>query len=131
MRLLTLIEADIYRDGGSYGALFVGEDCLEYGLWLERSRMPDVEGLHHRWLFEYRGSKLPAERVPIVTGSIEEQRLIRRIQAFLAQDFPVLAPASWHQGYDIRLERLKEMLHYIIRREPCFLYDLRAAGFVK
>lgn len=36
LKLVELIEADIYRDGGSYGASFIADDDREYGLWLER-----------------------------------------------------------------------------------------------
>jgi hypothetical protein len=42
MKLVTLLSADVYRDGGSFGAQFSTDDGLEYGLWLQRSSFPDA-----------------------------------------------------------------------------------------
>jgi hypothetical protein len=127
--LLQLLEADIHRDGGSYGALFSTDEGPEYGLWLQRSGMPDEKGLHHRWLFEYRGVDRPANAIPVVTGSDEEQEINARIQEFLARPSPELAPAPW-LDIDTRIQRLAELLSHTIRREPCFPSDLRAGDFV-
>ena len=124
MKLLSLITADIHRDGGSCSAEFATDGADTYGVWLACSSMPDAQGLHHRWLFEYRGaSRPPPGAIPIVTGSDDEQRLLLRLDAFLAgpaNDAPV----------ERSLPRLKEMREYIQRREPCFPSDLRRHGFV-
>ncbi len=53
MELTKLISADIYRDGGSYSATFETDDGRTYSVWLQRSKMPDHEGMHHRGLFAY------------------------------------------------------------------------------
>ena len=55
MNLTRLAFADVYRDGGSYEARFETEDARGFGLWLQRSAMPDLEGRHHRWLYAYPG----------------------------------------------------------------------------
>ena len=128
MGFVGLIEADVYRDGGSYGASFLGDDGLEYGLWLERSRPPDAAGLHHRWLFEYRGPVRPDDCVPVVTGSIEEQELLARIDEFLllhSVEFTLRVPDAAHN-----LQRLRELRDYAARRDPCFPSDLRQRGFI-
>lgn len=52
MKLVKLNLIDVFRDGGSYGASFQTDDDLTYNLWPQRSKMPDGEGLHHRWLYE-------------------------------------------------------------------------------
>src|SRR4051794_14890855 len=105
MILEKLVAAEIYRDGGSYEATFTTDDGLGYGLWLQRSAMCHSHGLHHRWLFAYRGSERPANAVPVVTGSNEEQWIIASLKDFLARSSPELAPAPWLQ-IDDRIERL-------------------------
>ena len=129
MKLVELIEADIYRDGGSYGASFIADDDREYGLWLERSRMPDGAGLHHRWLFEYRGSERPNDCVPVVTGSDEERALFDRLDEFLRA--PIVRLTSHSPDPSNRLRRLGELRDYAARREPSFPADLRQQGFIR
>ncbi|MGN6546988.1 MAG: hypothetical protein ACTHK7_18175 [Aureliella sp.] len=41
MRVQCVTEADIYRDGGSYGVQFRAEDGEEYQLWMEVNRYSD------------------------------------------------------------------------------------------
>jgi len=89
---------------------------------------PDKDGLHHRWLFEYRGYDRPENCIPVVTGSAEEQALIQRLLDFLQR--PVFPPFADPTPGDYHIECLQEMLHYILRREPCFTADLREAGFI-
>jgi hypothetical protein len=107
MELRTLLYADILRDGASFEASFATDDGPEYGLLLQRNGLPDAGGLHHR-LFEFRGPHKPADAIPIVTGSPEEQRIIRRLVGFLAAagDSGACAAATI---------RLGEMLEYIRR----------------
>jgi hypothetical protein len=85
MKLVKLLWADIFRDGGSYGAEFSTDEDLSYSLFLQRSRMPDEEGLHHRWLFEYRGSfsERPENCLPVLAASVQEQQIIERLKIFL------------------------------------------------
>jgi len=115
--------ADIHRDGGSYGASFETDDGLTYNIWLQRSKMPDGDGLHHRWLFEYLGAIRPQGCLPVVTGSDEEKALLRRLKDFLAsQTFgPTSSSAYVEQA---NLDRLRELIHSIEHREPCFPSDL-------
>jgi hypothetical protein len=113
----------IHRDGGSYGATFETEGGLIYNVWLQRSKMPDGEGLHHRWLFEYVGANRPQDCLPIVTGSEEEKALLVRLKDFLASRPPrIVSSSSIVEHAD--LDRLRELVHYIERREPCFPSDL-------
>jgi len=77
MMATKLIFADIYRDGGSYGASFETDNGLTYNIFLQRSKMPDADGLHHRWLFEYFGDNRPQGCLPVVTGSEEEKALLK------------------------------------------------------
>ena len=115
-----LIFADIYRDGGSYGASFETDNGLTYNIFLQRSKMPDADGLHHRWLFEYFGDNRPQGCLPVVTGSEEEKALLDRLKDFLGSCTLGLASSSEHES----LDRLKELVHYIERREPCLPSDL-------
>jgi hypothetical protein len=146
MKLIDVVDVDIYRDGGSYEATFTTDDGVGYGLFLEQSRMPDNEGLHHRWLFEYRGlvrpKGRPAERgapitwrdfrsrrfsgcVAVVSGSAEEEALMRRLDEFLNLNASVSDLTSSKMG------RLRELVYYIVRRERCSLADLHEAGFTQ
>ena len=120
MMATKLIFADIYRDGGSYGASFETDNGLTYNIFLQRSKMPDADGLHHRWLFEYFGDNRPQGCLPVVTGSEEEKALLNRLKDFLGSCTLGLASSSEHES----LDRLKELVHYIERREPCFSSDL-------
>jgi hypothetical protein len=129
MRLVELIEADIYRDGGSYGARFLADDGAEYGLWLERSGMPDAAGLHHRWLFEFRGPKLPDACVPVVSGSDEEAAILSRLDDFLAA--PSVRGTQDGPDSPYLLRRLRQLRRYICQREPTSAADLRQNGFVR
>jgi hypothetical protein len=115
-KLTKLVDADIYRDGGSYSASFETENGSIYSVWLQRSKMPDSEGLHHRWLFAYVGLERPQDCLPIVTGSAEETALLTRLRDFLADH------ASEEREYS--LGRLRELVHHAERREPCFPDDL-------
>src|SRR5262245_25721924 len=56
-KLMRLVGVDVHRDGGSYSAAFATANGAIYSIWLQRSRMPDSDGLHHRWLFEYFGEE--------------------------------------------------------------------------
>jgi hypothetical protein len=120
MKLTKLNSADIYRDGGSYGASFETDNGRTYNVWLQRSKMPDSDGLHHRWLFEYFGADRPRGCLPIVTGSADENALLGRLKNFLASSAHELFSSSEHAN----LGRLTELVHYIERREPCFPSDL-------
>jgi hypothetical protein len=121
VNLTKLNFADIYRDGGSYGASFETDDGLIYSIWLQRSKMPDEDGLHHRWLFEFLGDNRPEDCLPMVTGSDEEKALLGRLKDFLASS--TLERASSEQA---NLDRLTELVHHIERREPCLPSDLVA-----
>lgn len=129
MRLVELLEADICRDGGSYEARFLADDGEEYGLWLECSRAPAAAGLHHRWLFEYRGSLRPVSCVPVVAGSEQERALLLRLDAFL--EAPVVRIAGEAPVSDHRLQRLRELRDFAVRREPCLPAATQQHGFVR
>ncbi len=126
MQLTRLIYADIYRDGGSYGASFETSEGHTYNIWLECSIRPDEEGLHHRWLFHYFGEERPKDCLPVVTGSTEERELLGRLRGFLA--VPPLEGAS-PDPEDNSLYRLKKLIGYIERREPCFPFHLAGRQF--
>jgi hypothetical protein len=128
MKLTKLIFADAYRDGGSYGASFETDDGVIYNIWLQRSKMPDGEGLHHHWLFEYFGADRPEGCLPVVTGSEKERALLSRLSDFLVRSTLRVAPLSASVG-DASFGRLIELMHYIERREPCFPYDLTEGRF--
>jgi hypothetical protein len=113
-KLTKLVDADIYRDGGSYAASFETDTGAIYSVWLQRSRMPDGDGLHHRWLFAYAGVERPRDCVPILTGSAEEKALLTRLRDFLAD----------HVSEEREYARLRELVHYAERREPCVPSDL-------
>ena len=119
VKLAKLNFADICRDGGSYCASFETGNGLIYSIWLQRSKMPDGDGLHHRWLFEFLGSSRPEDCLPIVTGSEAEKVLLGRLKDFLVFCTLELAPSERRN-----LDRLTELIHYIERREPCLPSDL-------
>jgi hypothetical protein len=122
MMLIKLNFADTYRDGGSYAASFETDRGLTYNIWLQRSKMPDGDGLHHRWLFEYFGAERPQACLPIVTESEQERALVGRLRQFLAREKIEVARSLEQANPD----RLTELIHYIERREPCFPSDLVA-----
>jgi hypothetical protein len=124
MKLTRLLSADVYRDGGSYRACFETDDGRIYTLWLQRSRMPDAEGLHHRWLFAYFGTERPERCLPVVTGSEEERALLARLNALVPS-----MPATDAALPPDQLTRLKELIRYIARREPCSPADLAGGLF--
>jgi hypothetical protein len=127
MKLTRLIFVDIYRDGGSYGASFETDNGLAYNVFLKRSRMPDGAGLHHRWLFQYFGKKRPEGCLPVVTGSKDERALLGLLRDFMASRI-LEAPATAPHENDAP-NRLKELVAYIERREPCFPFDLAGRRF--
>lgn len=118
MKLVELQEADIHRDGGSYSARFLADDGGEYGLWLERSRMPDAAGLHHRWLFQYRAHSPPDGCIPVVSGSADEAEILRLLDEFLRA--PVLGADASTES----LRRLRAMRKRIPKREVCSPEDV-------
>jgi hypothetical protein len=126
MKLTTLLFVDIYRDGGSYEASFETDEGFTYTVWLERSRMPDDEGLHHRWLFHYFGNERPKDCLPVVTGSNEERTLLGHLRCFLTALEDTSASARLE---DRSRDRLKELINYIEHREPCFPFDLAGRQF--
>jgi hypothetical protein len=77
--------------------------------------MPDSEGLHHRRLFAYFGAELPEGAPPIMTGSDEERTLLSRLNR--------LATSSGDTASAANIDRLRELIGYIERREPCFPSD--------
>ena len=118
MKLIELNFADLYRDGGSYRASFQTDNDLTYNVWLQRSKVPDEEGLHHRWLYEYVGSHRPRNCLPVITGSVEERAILHRLKVFLAA-------SRGTSSFDrTDLVRLDELVHHIERREPCLPSDL-------
>ena len=127
MKLIELLWADIFRDGGSYGAEFSTDENLNYSVFLERSRMNDKAGLHHRWLFEYRAefSERPENGLPVITGSLEEQQLINRLESFLDVN-PKSEIEGQYGSRNYHLRQLEELLRYISLREPCFPGDVKA-----
>lgn len=130
MKLVKLLWADIFRDGGSYGAEFSTDEETNYSIFLECSPMPANEGLHHRWLFAYRDSfsERPENGFPVTTGSIEEQELVNRLKRFLEAIGKFKdEDENQYNSESYRLKRLEELLHYISLREPCFDYDVRAS----
>jgi len=116
MKLVNLLSADMYRDGGSYSAEFETDDGLGYSVFLQRSKMPDEEGLHHRWLYKYRGFVKPANCKPVLTGSSEEQELLKRLKNFVA--------ANSQENETYNFKRLCELIEYITLRESCFPFDI-------
>jgi hypothetical protein len=128
LKLTRLIFADICRDGGSYEASFETDGGLTYNVFLQRSKMPDGEGLHHRWLFQHFGEERPEGCLPVVTGSKEERALLGLLRDFMASrtlEAASARPPLENEGTD----RLTELLYYIERREPCFPSDLAGRRF--
>src|SRR3954463_9446098 len=102
MMFVHLESADVYRDGGSYAATLRNADGAEYQLWLERSRMPDSQGLHHRWLFAYSGPThfgpgYPPGCVPVVTGSDAERELNESLRSFVERGRGTASENHWRR----------------------------------
>jgi hypothetical protein len=114
MHLVDLISAHIFRDGGSYEAAFTTDDAGVYRVRLERSRMPDHDGLHHGQLLEYRSLEPGAKGAAIARKSAKERELLRQLDELLARDNAATPRTS---GAVDPLQRLKELRDYIPRRE--------------
>jgi len=125
MVFVRLEAADIYRDGGSYGATLRTADGTEYQLWLEccdryTENCLHLEGLHHRWLFAYSGPvhtgvaySPGVPSVPIETGSVAERELLEALRTFIEGGPGTTPEYPWR--------RLTEMFSYILVREPYFV----------
>jgi len=113
---MRLVTADVYRDGGSYGARFSGDDGTIYTLWLQRSAMPDEAGRHHRDLFLYAGEFRPFDCKPIPFHSNEECSIVTAIVGILAASEGKEGHAAEPSPYHI--EQLRQMLSYIRIRDP-------------
>jgi hypothetical protein len=95
---------------------------LTYNVFLQRSKMPDSEGLHYRWLFPHFGEERAEGCLLVVTGSKEETALLGLLRDFMASR--TLEAASTIAPHENRAPyRLTELV-YIERREPCFPSDL-------
>lgn len=131
MKITRLVFADIYRDGGSYRASFETDDGSTNTVLLKRSRMPDDEGLHHRWLFQYVGNERPEDCLPVVTGSQEERALLALLREFTSSATPDTSSAtvSQHNEGNNSMTRLRELIKYIELREPCFPSDIIGRRF--
>lgn len=87
--LKHLNTCDVYRDGGSYGAIFTTADGEVYRLWLERHPLifeTNYSGPRHHYLFENWDWNLPPSEdrgFPVVSGSAEEQGILDRLVAFI------------------------------------------------
>ena len=131
MKLVELLSADIYRDGGSYSADFLTDENLNYSIFLKCSKMPDEIGLHHKWLFEYSGNELPyintnfsENFIPVLTGSIQEINLLKRLKKFVEENNQLNSKdESETEKYKLRM--LHKMIDYILLREPCFPSELK------
>jgi len=121
MKLVKLLWADIFRDGGSYGAEFSTDEDLSYSLFLKCSPMFDDDSLHHRWLYEFRGSEQPKNSSPVLSGSIEEREIVNRLDYFL-KNYPKFDNEQQEESYKYHIKQLEKMLHYILLREPCFFH---------
>ncbi len=130
MKLTALIDAEIYRDGGSYEARFQTDDGEPYTVWLQAFAARTQSRPRHQWLFEYRADQRPADAVPVVSGSQQEHELLARLDAFLLAPTETPVATAWPpEGH--RLARLREMREFIPQREPCLPSDLRRAGFTR
>lgn len=130
-RLAVLRGCDIWRDGGSYSAVFTTAAGEPYKLWLEAhpSAVLAPDSLpRHRFLFEGWGDyDMPApdlrHGVPVLTGSHDEQDLIRQLEAFLAS--PVVdIPFAHRSPVEHYLSTLRDMADSIPLRAPCFAGDI-------
>jgi hypothetical protein len=84
MKLLQLLKAEMYRDGGSLEAIFLDATGVERSLFLEVSRMPDQNGYHHKDLYASRYRHKGAMPDPIPKGSEEEHEWIDSLAAWIA-----------------------------------------------
>jgi hypothetical protein len=117
--------AEIYRDGGSFEARFETANGKGFGVWLQRSAMPDASGLHHRWLFAYEGVARSPDCVPVATGSDDERELLESLDGFLANAAGEMLADPAH------LARLRRLVQHLRTREPCLPADIRARLWVK
>lgn len=104
MKLVRLIEAEMYRDGGSLEATFLESDGLERSLFLLVGPPYDDEMMHHKKLYPCRpafddegefvsavdpipkGSSADREWLDAISAWIEENPPSRELQAFLAAE---------------------------------------------
>ncbi len=130
-KLAVLRGCDIWRDGGSYSAVFTTTRGEPYKLWLEShpSVLFQPESLpRHRHLFEGWGDyDRPApdlrHGVPVLTGSLDEQDIIRQLEAFLIA--PVVdIPFAHNTPGEHFISILRDMTASIPLRAPCFAGDV-------
>lgn len=124
MKLVEIIGAHIYRDGGSYEVNFSTDENRVYSVFLKSSQIPISDGLRHRWLYEYEGVELPEHIIPVVNGSNQEQQIIARLTSFLDLNEESKDQES-NENHNENLYLLRKLLHYIPLRQPCFPYDIR------
>lgn len=123
MKIQKLLNADIYRDGGSYGAYFECDDAHILGAFLEVTGGFSVPvGLQHGPLYLFEGYELPDDVRPVRRFSTLETEFLRSLDEFLAAPPPEQAPALGGCGirddYKRQLERLREMRIAIGARPP-------------
>ena len=122
----------IWRDGGSYSALFTTRAGEPYKLWLEihPSVVFQPESLpRHRFLYEGWDYDQPApdlaRGIPILTGSLDELDIIAQLDAFLAA--PVVdIPFAHKTPKEHFLPPLQELAAAIPLRAACFAGDVLA-----
>ncbi len=121
---------DIWRDGGSYSALFTTRAGEPYKLWLEihpsmvfqRQSMPRHRFLYEGWDYDQPASDL-ARGIPVITGSADELDIIAQLEAFLAA--PVVdVPFAHKTPKEHFLSTLRELAAAIPLRAPCFDGDV-------
>jgi hypothetical protein len=131
-KLAVLCGCDIYRDGGSYSAVFTTTGGEAYKLWLEvfpSALLGSDTNPRHRGLFEGWGDyDRPAEELrrgfPILTGSAEERDIIHQLEAFLSNP-TVDVPFAHRCNKEHYLSTLRAMTAAITRRAPCFPGDVK------
>lgn len=130
--LASLRGCDIWRDGGSYSALFTTRAGEPYKLWLEAhpSMVFQPESLpRHRFLYEGWDYDQPApdlaRGIPVLTGSADELDIIAQLKAFL--EAPVVdVPFAHNTPNEQFLSTLRELAAAIPLRAPCFAGDVPA-----
>ncbi len=86
MKLLKLLAAEMYRDGGSLEATFLDTLGTESSLFLQVSRMPDDEGYHHRDLYPSRYRREGAMPKPILKGSEQEREWMDALASWIGSN---------------------------------------------
>lgn len=86
MKLARLLEAEIYRDGGSLEATFQDDAGNERSLFLQVSRMPDEKGYHHKALYPSRYRLADEMPAPILKGSDQEKQWMDALAAWIASN---------------------------------------------